>query len=434
MHTPARTWNVPLGIGLFGAAILVGGAILAYPETTKGPSHVDVSDPIATKPFPSFPEETHPTIPGSQLSDESATTKPKSAEPRAPLPAPTAIGGGPAAESTDVDDEPPPTRAPIAAPPTPVPVAPNTASGGDASAPATPAADATGAPTEPPEAGAAETGEGGTLGSTAVGDAKVDPNAPYVFPTFGAPAAGSPTSTTTGATSDGGITTTGGTGGGGGVATTKANITAPMMLPMSDASAADRFWTAIAPFLRAGDVVVATVASDTSPLLAFADRVRTDAPVATYVVAFATPAQLESALAKGVPATLGVVGLSNTTAVKDAALTTIATKVHDNGRRLFLSVKVPSDGPTLAAVGKSADIVELVIAGANGTELGEQAKTAAATIGSRTQLFVRLPTSLANASAAPSAAKDIVTAVSSAGVAIPYSDDLATSMSDYRTR
>ncbi len=271
------------------------------------------------------------------------------------------------------------------------------------------------------------TGDGSAYGyPTAVGDAAFDPNVPSVYPTYGAG---------TGALTDGGISPSVANSSGiapstsgGGVATNKASITAPMLVPMSDAP--ETYWTQTSPYLRSGDVVVAHVASESSALVTFADRIRTDAPLVTYVVAFPAPAQVESALTKGLPATLSAVGLSTTTGLNDGALASLADKVHTVGRRLFVSVRVPTDGPTLAAVGARADLVELVIAGANGTELAREAKAATTSIGNKPRVFVRLPTALTSTSTAPSATSAIVTAVPNAGVAFPASPKV----SDYRTR
>lgn len=441
MHRRGRTWNIPLGIGLFGAAVLVGGAILAIPETTRAPSHVDVSDPIASKPFPSFPEETHPTIPGSQLSDESAT------QPHEPLPAPTAIGGGPTRPSGgDRDEAPPratpaPTPTPLPPPPaTPMP-APTTATPSPATPPAPaesaeppPAAAATDAGVAPPP-GAADGGvtdatfsfnpETGTL-STPYGPTPYDPNVPYVYPAFPPTTAGT-------VVSSGGVTAPAGFaagGTGGGVTTTKQSLRAPLMLPMSDSP--DRFWTTVSPYLKSGDAVVANATNESSSLLSFADRVRTDAPLVTYIVAFATTAQLESAVSTGLPATLDVVGLSSSAGVSDDALSSAATKVHDNGKRMFLALNVPTDGPSIATVATSADVVELVVAGANGTELAANAKSVATSLGAKMRIYVRLPASMASPSAAPTAADAIVAAIPNAGVSLPAS--VAEDINNYRSR
>jgi len=435
MHTRNRTWNVPLGIGLFGAAILVGGAILAYPETRRAESHVDVSDPIATRPFPSFPDEAHQTIPGSSvakppepraptMSTDPLNSAPRTAAPHEPLPAPSAVGGGPKEEESPEDDEPPRvarivTPPPSAAPPMPPPAAAasptaTTVAAADGGAPRTTA-------TAPGDATVA--GEGGLL-STAVGDAATtDPNMPYVYPSFGtgAPTAGAATpipgsgGVTTGATNGAGSTSSGGS------VTVKAQVTAPMLVPVS--GALDRFWTGVTPYLRTGDAVVAQASSET---LAWSDRARTDAPLVTYVVSFSTAANLEAAIANGLPATLAVVGLQDAAGLTDA----LAAKVHETGRRLFVSVKLPS--ASLESIGKNVDLVELVAAGANGTELAEQAKTGVATLGSKPRVFVRLPAALATASAAPTVASAIVAAIPNAGVSLPANESLK--MSDYRAR
>ncbi|MBI2393426.1 MAG: hypothetical protein HYV09_27830, partial [Deltaproteobacteria bacterium] len=91
MHRVTRPFNVPLALALFGGAVLVGGAILAYPDTRRAPSKTDVGDPIGTRPFPSYPDEL-PTVVGAQ-----PPTPMQPISPRPPLPAPN-MGGGPEAE------------------------------------------------------------------------------------------------------------------------------------------------------------------------------------------------------------------------------------------------------------------------------------------------------------------------------------------------
>ncbi len=442
MHRVTRTWNIPLGIGLFGAAILVGGAILAIPETTRAPSHVDVSDAIATKPFPSFPEETHPTIPGSQLSDESATTLDRTTEPHEPLPAPSAVGGGPGRSDVEGRPQPRPPPEPLASTPTPAP-SPAPAPAPAASPQTTPAPSATPAAPPPPPVQAAPDGgimigdaavlyppDGGGLWQVQAGDASIqmDPNAPYIYPTNPQGTAGT-AGTVVGS---GGATApaSGTSGGSGGVTTTKQMLAPPLLLPVSESP--EKIWSEIAPYLKSGDALLALATSDSSPLLSFSDRVKTDAPLVTYIVAFATPAQLESALSKGLPATLGVVGLSTSAGVSDATLNSLGTKVHDSGRRMFLSLKQPTDGPSSAAVSKSADIVELVVSGSTATELANNAKAAATPLGNKMVIYVRLPAAMSSVSAAPTAANAVTAAIPNAGVSLPAS--AANSISSFRTR
>jgi hypothetical protein len=262
-------------------------------------------------------------------------------------------------------------------------------------------------------------------GMTMVGDAMIDPNMPYMFPTGVNPAAAAAAAAGTAGTT-GTTVPTGSVGGGtspssGGGTTTRTVVSAPMLVRV--AGSLDRFWTNTAPYLRAGDALVAEASNDT---LAWADRAKTDAPLVTYIVTFSATANLEQALSSGLPATLNVVGIKGGENVTEA----LATKVHATGRRLFASVNLPSS--SLAVVGANADIVELITSGATATELAEQTKTAVATLGTKARIYVRIPAGLASSSSAAKTATTINASVPAAGIALPASETLK--MSDYRDR
>lgn len=470
MHRETRAWNVPLGIGLFGAAVLVGGAILAYPEVHRPESPVDVSDPIATRPFPSFPGE----IPALQQPQQ-PNTAPVAAP--TPLPAPSGFGGGPnepagsaevPAASASAPSEGTTPAATSAAPPAPGAAA-ATEAAADASSAALATADAEStavsdaATTAVADAGRADAGAGYSVadtGWTSFSDAFSAPTynsdaaepLPYVYPAYGAPppaagvtgqmpvttgAAGdaAPLWTTGGGatggntTSSGGSSGTGGTGGNTGVVNPQPSITAPLLVPMAAGTQPENLWTTISPFIRGGDFVVAHTAGDPATFLGFSDRIRTDSPLATYVVAFYTPATLQASLNK-LPATLSVVGLSSVGSMNEATLTAASNAVHAAGRRMFLSVNVPSSLP-LATIGARVDVIELVVGGATAAEVAANAKGAAAAIGAKAHLFVRLPP-VNSTAAAVSASGTITAAMPGAGVSIPWTPNIGTTVSAYR--
>lgn len=474
MHTGRRTWNVPLGLGLFGAAVLVGGAILAYPEARHRPeSNVDVSDPIATRPFPSFPGEV-PAVAGQQV------TKPE-AMPIAPVPrpAPSAVGGGPSAIEHELEPERPVTTpetsrsGETSAAPAPLP-APratplSTTPAATAAAPtttATPSTDASvGEPTTstavsdaaPSSNGDAALSTYGDAAYGAVGDATIDPNTPYVYPTFGAGQSAltsgqTPSVATNGAMggspslfpSGGGVTTGGGgggssqstadagavdaapTGGGGGSPIVDSGVadvapvtlTAPLLIPLAEGTRPESVWSSISGLLRPGDSVVAHAGSDPSAFLGWSDRAQLDAPFVSYAVVFNTPAALQAALAK-LPATLGTVGLASYGDEK--TFTAAAKSVHAAGRRMFVSVTLPS--AALPTIGARAEVVELVVANGN---IPATARAAAAALGAKAKIFVRLPKMTTAAALALSL--EIASAVPGAGIAVPEAGEL----SEYR--
>lgn len=206
-----------------------------------------------------------------------------------------------------------------------------------------------------------------------------------------------------------------------------------MLLPLNDSASPQTWWPAVSTHLRSGDLVIARVTRDatTSTFMSWSERARTDAPTAGYGVAFEQIPQLDAALTGGVPAALGTLGLSRTDGVTDAALASIATRVHTAGRKFFVSVDMPSRGPSYATVGARADLVELVASGGTVDATIAAAKDAATKIGTKALLFVRLPSGLTNASVA-SAATQLAAAVPSAGIALPWSSDLTQIFAGYR--
>ncbi|MBI2396155.1 MAG: hypothetical protein HYV09_41715, partial [Deltaproteobacteria bacterium] len=239
-----------------------------------------------------------------------------------------------------------------------------------------------------------------------------------------------------GGTVGGGSTAGGGTGDGGTGAEIRPTIDARILLPMSDTVSIEAFWSAVSPLLRSGDLVVAKITRDdaTMTMLSWSERARADAPLAGYAAAFDRPAQLEAALSRGLPAALDTVGLARTDGVDDATLTRVATKVHAAGRRLFVSVTVPSRGPTLGAVATRAEIVELVVPGASPDATASGARNAVATLGPKPTVFIRLPDGLSTATATANASKVVVGTVPTAGVAMPWSDRLPTLMTEVRPK
>ncbi len=453
MHRVTRSWNVPLGLALFGSTVLVGGAILAYPQISSAPSTVDVGDPIATRPFPSFPDEV-PSVAGnhrapppyapisprpplaastgvSAAPPTEATPLPANAPP--PLSAPTALGGGPRAEEGGERAETPSA--------TNVPQTTSTPVNTPASVANTPASVATGA-TSPPST-PATTGALTTKGGT-----KIENTTPYVVPIYGGgplgpPPGPQPTPTVGGATGDTPLWTSGaGTAGAGGsnggssgsnagVVNPTPAITAPLLVPMHGTAGAETYWTSISPFLRSGDLVIAR--TSTADALGFSERVRVDAPLVGYVVAFDQAGPLTAALGTGLPAAVAGVGLSSTDGLSEPAFNDLATKVHAAGKKLFVSTTLPSHGLSLAAIGARADVVELVVPGANATATTQAVMGAKQAMGNKPTIFVRLPDAVAGSGAmAARATGEITTALPSAGVSLPTSTNASQLLSDMR--
>lgn len=431
MHKVKAPLNLPLALALFGGAVLVGGAILAYPESRPAPPRTEASAPLAKPPFQ----------PGVSSSVASAPSLPLTATEPA-LPAPTGSGGGPAASSAFPDSD----EDQIGAPP---PGTPGPATGGEAppartaarapsdtvanpSAPNTTAPNTTAPNATAPNAtaSASASASAGPIGRAGPAPSS-DPNAPYMVPSFGMP-------TTMGSANQPPIVNTGGGGGGGGgggssstSTSVPAQVTASMLIPLNDSARPETVWPSVSRFLEKGDLVLARITGDSTAatFMSWSERANTDAPLAAYGVAFDRPAQIDSVIASGVPAALGVLGLSRTDGVDDATLTRIAARVHGLNRKLFVSVEVPSTGPSFAAVGARADVVELVVSSANAAATVSAAKDAAKKIGAKPVLFVRVPEGLSTADAAA----QITSGVPSAGVALRWSDDLAQVVGELRS-
>jgi hypothetical protein len=272
--------------------------------------------------------------------------------------------------------------------------------------------------------------DGGPLAPEPSGSAYMAP--PLAAPVFGAP----PTATPGGAPIVGnaaGNTTpiySGSSGGSTnpGVVDAKPSITAPLMVPMSASTSPEAFWTSISMFLRGGDLVVANVHDASSPYVTWVDRVKTDTPLVSYAVAFDTAAALDSALAK-LPAALDIVGLSSVKGLDDKTFTALANKVHDTGRRFFVSISMPTGGPSLRTIGARSELVELV-----GTDTATaDAMSTSLRVTGHPKVFVRVPSaSPGQALEAAKASNAILKTMPDAGISLPFNEQLGRVLSDLR--
>lgn len=274
--------------------------------------------------------------------------------------------------------------------------------------------------------GGAGTGAGGSL------------SGPITFNTGGSTSSGG--GSTTGGSGSGGSSS--GSGGGGATATdagatSATTITAPMLVPISDAATPSTFWPSIHGYVRPGDLVVGSVrdASTQGAFFGLADQAKSDAPLAPYAIAFDRPALLEAALSK-MPATLVAAGLSHTDGIDDATLAKLSTRVRAMGRRMFVSVTAPAtSGPTFATIGARADFVEIVVPSADAAGTATAAKTAIAQIRTTGKpiIYVRIPESaVGRANTTWDASNTITTAVPGVGVSMPWSDGLASELAGVR--
>jgi hypothetical protein len=213
-----------------------------------------------------------------------------------------------------------------------------------------------------------------------------------------------------------------------GVVDAKPSITAPVLVPMSAASNPEGFWPTISPFLRSGDLVVASAGGTPDAFLAWSDRVRTDTPLVGYVVAFDRAADVESALSK-LPGTLDTIGLTTTAGMDDKTFTALAAKVHGAGRKLFVSTSVPSS-VSPATIGARSDIIEIV-----GSDAPDGAKATATALRAtgHPAVFVRMSVATAGrALDTANASNDLLKAVPDAGISLPFTPNVGRVLSDLR--
>lgn len=394
--------NVPLALAAFGGAVLIGGAILARPGPRPAP-------PRAEEPAVATPPPRDEPVGGGPppIDDRPVASSPSTSALRAPP-----------ARSDDLEAQ---TRPPSSAG-APVFSAPPVTRV-DNQTTATSETVVESAPAAPPSESASAV-PSASIAPSASASGNFDPNAPYVLPTFGVPASSGsnqPPIANAGATGVSG----GGGGGGASTSTSSSAITAKLLVPMNEVAIPATFFSSVQTHLRAGDVVVATVTKDASvdTFTGWSERARADAPDVGYGVALDRPAQVDAAIAK-LPAALGTLGLSHTDGLDDATVARLSTRVRAAGRRFFVSVDVPTRGPSLATVGARADLVELVPSAVDVAAL----RDAAGALGTKAVVYVRLP----SGSDVAGATSSITQAIPTAGVALPWSNDLSTAMADYR--
>jgi hypothetical protein len=206
----------------------------------------------------------------------------------------------------------------------------------------------------------------------------------------------------------------------------RPSIAATLLVPMSQGEAPESAWTSISTYLRSGDVVVARTPGDSSAdavaLLGFSDRVRTDTPLVSYVLAVTDVTKLKSMVAKGLPATLDAIGPAQTDALDATNASALSSQVHGAGKRFFLSVSSSASKIPLAQVGASAEIVELVIAASAATPAATEVSQALGALRSTGNplVFVRLPPgAIASTTAVTSFTATVQQSAPNVGFALP---------------
>lgn len=478
MHTVTRPWNLPFGLALAGGIFLAGGA-LAWPFYRAA---TPAEEPPREEPSPV--EEPCPT-PGS------AELDPK--RPGAKLAA-DGVGGGPAAPAQtpaqedagaeDAESEAGEDAEGDADPDAEEADAEGDAEdeAGDANGDANDAAEDDAGDAEADGASAAAVGGGPQVGVTTVpaadaglavvasdatvatdgafgpgapSDAMANPfeggapsvNDPFLFPVYGAP----PPETVTGApivAGDEGNETTplyvGPSGGttNPGIVDPKPAIAPSLIVPLRASVPLEGLWSSVSPFLRPGDLVVARVA-DASALAALApwsQRVRVDLPLVGYALAFERPAQLLSALDAGLPTTVTMIGLASTDGIDDATLAAAATKAHAAGKKVYVSVTVPTTGepkgPSYATVSAHADVVELVVPGSDAVAAAKMVRPVVVALQSvrRPEVYLQLSANALSSTArlmgrSTDAVRDVIPGI---GIAMPWSTTIDRNLSELR--
>lgn len=433
MHTLTRPWNLPFGLALAGGIFLAGGALIWPFARAEEPPPVNESAPSGAEPCPApenaalDPDAAGPVLAANGVGDGPTPLQDEDAGDGDGAPPDAADDAGDDDADEDAGDE----------------------TGGDANEDAN--GDANDA--EPDDAAQDAAEDGTTAATTPSGlttpsqDAAPSVNDPFVYPVFGAP----PPETVTGppivAGDEGNETTplyVGPSGGttNPGIVDPKPAIAPSLLVPFGATTRPEGYWTSISPFLRPGDVVVAHV-SDGSTLAALApwsERVRVDLPLVSYALAFDRPAQLESALAAGLPDTVTMVGLASADGVDDATFAALATKARASGKKTFVSLTVPSSGapkgPSYATISAHADVVELVVPGEGAAAAAKSVKPAVATLQSvrRPQLHLRLgsdalSTTARHAGRGPDAASAVIPGI---GIAMAPGPEVGRTLSDLR--
>jgi hypothetical protein len=384
--------NKYVAVSVLGAAALVGGTALAVTELHRRPALLMGDSTSAV------------TEQAAAWSDE-AKEEPASVYPSPP----SAIGGGPPATAEE------PAVAEAESPesnPRPAPAMSSNATSGSASSSASALSSAT-----PPA-------------SSASASAVPAPTIALAAPVYGAP----PPTTPSGVPAVGGGTPgdtplyMGASGGSPNpaIVNAKPTITARVLVPMTDASSAEATWSTLTPFLRSGDLLVASAHGAGEQALSWSDRVRADTPLVAYAVAFDSPQSLEASLAK-LPDGLEIVGLSQTSGIDDKKLTDLSSKVHATGRRFFVSTNL--SGPSLSVLGSRADVIEI----ASGDAAAAKAATTAMQTTGHPQIFVRVPGATpGRALETANASSAILKSMPDAGIALPLGDQVGRVLSDLR--
>lgn len=377
--------NKYVAVSVLGAAALVGGTALAVTELHRRPA----------------------LLMGDSTEGRTASLQAEAKEEPAPVypSPPSAIGGGPPATAEE------PAVAATESPesnPRPAPATSSNATSASASSSALSSA-------TPPASS---------------GSVVPAPSIALAAPVYGAP----PPSTPSGVPAVGGGTPgdtplyMGASGGSPNpaIVNAKPTITARVLVPMTDASSPEATWSTLTPFLRSGDLLVASAHGAGEQALSWSDRVRADTPLVAYAVAFDSAQGLEASLAK-LPDGLEIVGLSQTSGIDDKKLADLSSKVHATGRRFFVSTNL--SGPSLSVLGARADVIEI----ASGDPAAVKAATAAMQTSGQPQIFVRIPGATpGRALETANASSAILKSMPDAGIALPLGDQVGRVLSDLR--
>lgn len=282
-----------------------------------------------------------------------------------------------------------------------------------------------------PSVAAGDAGAGGVGGGADGGSAGYY-GVPLAAPVYGAPPASTSTGgpVTSGAAGDAAPLWTGsfgggGSGGNGAIVNPRPAIAKSFLVSMSDGQDPESTWTSLSPYLRPSDVIVVRLAGDGPNRVAyqdFGDRVRIDAPLVGYMLAFSDVANLRAMITRGLPATVSGVGPAQTDALDAESLVSLSAAVHGSGRRFFVSTS-PAPKVPLGELGARADVIELVVDGASTESALDETLAAVMALRSagRPTIFVRLPgAATLSASAASTFLSGLDGRMSGLGASIPY--------------
>jgi hypothetical protein len=268
------------------------------------------------------------------------------------------------------------------------------------------------------DAGVATSGDAGVE----LGDGSATAYSPnsIAAPVYASPSAA--TSSTSGSSPTSNIAM--GIGGGSAAVNTRPSIATSFLLTMIDTDDPEHAWTALTPYLRPSDVVMAHLAGAGANDVAYmdwGDRVRTDTPLVQYLVTVDDASKLKDLVSRGLPMNVGGIGVARTDALDAATLNVLSTAVRAVGRRFFVSASTASP-VALSQIGARADVIELVLSSSDPTASISEASNATSQLrsGGAPTVFVRLPSGATSSTSATTFLTSLASAAPSVGVSIPY--------------